>query len=521
MASHFLVHLMRAFSVFCALSVALVAADNITQPESFFLSRPDIRAPILNVTINDASKVSPGFFFVAPYQGQTQAGPYIYDNLGNLVWTGYGSAGPATVHMPQVVSYNGSTYISYFAGNQLLGNGRGHGVLVDTTYRVNTTIQSGLGRTPIDLHEMAVVGGATVLVNIYQPVAADLSAYNVTTGQGWVFAGLVQEMDIKTGEVLFEWNSLDHVPLDAGLVAPNTTEVVGNGTTREAAWDYFHINSAEKTPDGYYLVSARHTNAIYKISPVDGSVVWTLGGKYTSFAQTNFNFSSQHDARHRESNTTTTILTLFDNASNGFTTTADYSTGMVISLNNETMTATLTNSYTAPGAGLRSASQGNMQTLENDNQVIGWGSNGFVSEHTSDGTAVWFASFAITGTVNYRAHKYNWTATPMDQPVLYTYAKTTSAPLALYVSWNGATEISTFRFHTSTTRDGEFTATDPVPKTGFETTFVIPTFAAFAFAEALDKEGTSLGNSSTVATFVPGPGLVASCGDRSCPLLTS
>lgn len=81
-----------------------------------------------------------------------------------------------------------------------------------------------------------------------------------------------------------------------------------------AYWDFFHANSIAKTADGDYIVSARHVNTIYKINRADSSVAWRLGGKQSDFIA-DFNFSSQHDARVVFENSTVTILTMMDNAS--------------------------------------------------------------------------------------------------------------------------------------------------------------------------------------------------------------
>lgn len=56
------------------------------------------------------------------------------------------------------------------------------------------------------------------------------------------------------------------------------------------------MNSVDKSSEGDYMVSARYTNAIYKISAQTGSVLWTLGGPNSDFElEPGFNFSRQHD----------------------------------------------------------------------------------------------------------------------------------------------------------------------------------------------------------------------------------
>ena len=49
--------------------------------------------------------------------------------------------------------------------------------------------------------------------------------------------GIVQEIEIETGEVLFEWHSLDHVGLGESYYEPKPDQ--------KEAYDYFHINSID------------------------------------------------------------------------------------------------------------------------------------------------------------------------------------------------------------------------------------------------------------------------------------
>ena len=77
---------------------------------------------------------------------------------------------------------------------------------------------------------------------------------------------------MPSARVVFEWRSLDHV-------AP------GEAYSRIGRpFDCFHINSIEVLPDGDYLISARNTWAVYKVSRDTGKVVWRLNGKQSDFA---------------------------------------------------------------------------------------------------------------------------------------------------------------------------------------------------------------------------------------------
>lgn len=71
----------------------------------------------------------------------------------------------------------------------------------------------------------------------------------------------------------------------------------------------------DKTKNGEYLISARYTNTIYKISGVDGSIIWRFGRELTDFQLLDrLNFTSQHNIRVQSKNETVTMTTLFDNA---------------------------------------------------------------------------------------------------------------------------------------------------------------------------------------------------------------
>jgi hypothetical protein len=72
-----------------------------------------------------------------------------------------------------------------------MGYGRGHGLIMDNTYTVVNTVRTGVGQTSADLHEFNVInGGESALMTIYMPVHHDLSAYGITTGQGWILEDL-------------------------------------------------------------------------------------------------------------------------------------------------------------------------------------------------------------------------------------------------------------------------------------------------------------------------------------------
>ena len=163
----------------------------------------------------------------------------------NLVWSGSSAFGQVTAFNLQAVTYQNAPHLSFFSGNVTpQGYGQGQGILTDNTYTETQRIQSGNGRVPIDLHELGIVDGATALVTIYQPVTYDLSAFGVTASPGWIVTGIFQEVTIGTGEVVFEWSSLDYIDPSASFVAPNDGSSTGDGLTEQTAWDYLWVSVA-------------------------------------------------------------------------------------------------------------------------------------------------------------------------------------------------------------------------------------------------------------------------------------
>ena len=178
------------------------------------------------------------------------------------------------------------------------------------------------------------------------------------------------------------------------------------------------MNSVDKTPEGDYIVSSRHSNTIYHLCGQNGSVNWQLGGKHSSFALSNFNFSSQHDARLFSKTDESTTITFFNNGADTSVSNALQSSGMLVRLDHGSMTATVETRFFAPDGGLLTRSQGNVQHLPNGNFLVGWGENAYISEHYADGTCIYFANMGTDSTSNYRAFKFPWMGAPLDEPTL-------------------------------------------------------------------------------------------------------
>ncbi len=298
--------------------------------------------------------------------------------------------------------------------------------------------------------------------------------------EGVVLDGIVQEVGIETGEVLFEWHSLESVGLEESHYEPSKDQKI--------PFDYFHVNSVEVDHDSNLLVSGRSTSTVYKIDRNTGDIMWRLGGKNSDFEMgPGTRRAYQHDARRQPDGT----ITIFDN---GVLNVNDQSYGLVLELDEEKMRATRVREYAHPDKVL-SETQGNVQMLPNSNVFIGWGSEPVLSEFASDGELLFSASFPPEAE-SYRAFRFPWSGQPDDDPALAVESKP-EGEVTLYASWNGATEVARWQVLAGPNPE-ELEVVASVPRKGFETAITVGTSEAYVGVRAKNGSGRVLGTSKVV-----------------------
>jgi hypothetical protein len=314
----------------------------------------------------------------------------------------------------------------------------------------------------------------------YELVAADLSSVG-GSAEGAAWDGIVQEVDIRSGEVIFEWHSLDHVGIEESYVRPPRDP--------DYLYDYFHINSIDVDHDENLLVSARNSWGVYKIDRKSGEVIWRLGGKKSDFEMgLGAGTAYQHDARRQRDGT----ITVFDNGAHPQV--HDQSRAIAVDLDMDGMTATLVHEYTSPER-IVATSQGSAQVLPNGNVFVGWGSEPGFSEFSREGELVLNAHYPPDGE-SYRAFRLPWKGHPTDDPALAVEQRPDDR-VALYASWNGATEVESWEVLAGP-RPGRLEPLGSVPKDGFETAMLAQTDDPYVAVRAKDRSGQVLGTSATV-----------------------
>jgi len=200
-----------------------------------FRSRPDISPPAVDVT-RQAHDTAPGYIFVAPKKaGAGQNGTMIVDDRGQVVWFRHPKGmGPLAMNF-KVQHYRGEPVLTWWEG-YYSSQGLDEYVILDRSYREITRIHAGNGYPDGDHHEFLISPQDTALIAINHLLRADLSSVGGPQ-DGVVWQGIVQELDIETGRVLFEWHSLEHVGIDETYSKQENPA--------GAAFDHFHLNSID------------------------------------------------------------------------------------------------------------------------------------------------------------------------------------------------------------------------------------------------------------------------------------
>ena len=446
-----------------------------------FVSAPDLDPPLITVE-TAAQDASSGLVFVAPFPlGATPTGQYggmIVDDAGEPYWF-HPSPLDRTVMGLRVQTYKRAPVLTWYEGKTPPAYG-GVFVIADSSYREIARIKGANGYEG-DVHEFVITSRGTALIAIYNEVVVDLTPFGGAPGSR-VVEGIVQELSLPKGRLLFEWHSLAHVPFDESYM----TAVTPQGNI-----DYFHLNSIGVDTDGNLIVSARNTSTIYKLDRKSGQVIWRLGGKKSDFQQgPGAQFEFQHDARRHADGT----LTLFDNGAS-----APGPAGAVetmsrpirLELETSAMTARLVGEYLPPTPRLAFA-MGNLQQLPNGGAFVGWGTDGSFSELGPDGTTRLDARFAA-GTATYRAFRHEWHGRPRTLPSVVVAADANGSPTA-YVSWNGATDVAEWRLRTGASPT-TLKAVAVARRTGFETAIPVPSPVKFVAVDGLDATGATLAGS--------------------------
>ncbi len=247
------------------------AGASTPSPNYNFVSAPNLHPPRLQV-LKRQPTVPQGDFLATtqccysygagPIVGPV--GPLILDSHARPVW--FLPSSEQALNLEQQ-TYNGRPVLLWFYQPSDLE-------VVNEHYRTIATVQAQSPWLP-DEHD-AWISGGDIWITVSRTVPdQNLTAYGGPSDGSVLDFGL-QEFLLSTGQLIRTWDALNpggkpNVPLSESEVP----------ATR--GWDAYHMNSVQALPNGNLLVSMRNTSAVYLIHPATGKVLWTLGGKRSSF----------------------------------------------------------------------------------------------------------------------------------------------------------------------------------------------------------------------------------------------
>jgi outer membrane protein assembly factor BamB len=390
----------------CALVIAGVCACSAS-PGHVSAGKPDTGTtdtgtppPPLTVLTRDTGGGS-GDIFIAPDGGGYPAGPEILTTTGKVVWFHELPPGDVATDF-RTQTYLGQPVLTWFqSGSQGSDDDTSAtDYIYNDRYQQIATVRAGNGDAT-DFHEFLITPWNTALILAQTVTTANLTSIGGAANQQ-VIDGIVQEIDIKTGQVLFQWDSADHVPYSDSYLPLSPLPSI--------PWDWFHINAVHLDTDGNLLVDSRNTWTVYKVNLHTGQIIWQLGGKHSSFAlragpgqvldRAAKIFAWQHDPEAIGGGE----YTVFDDESGDNLLGA--SRVVTVRLDLATRTATLVKSDNQPEGQVAQA-MGNAQTTPGGDLFVGWGELPYISEFSPSGQLLFNAELPA-GVDTYRAYLLPW-----------------------------------------------------------------------------------------------------------------
>ena len=450
-------------------------APRVAGDVSRFASAPQLIPANVTVT-KQPNHAESGDLFVAPQAGPLEYGPEILGPYGGLVWFKTVPKNESATDF-RVQNYRGKPVLTWWQGTVNGGIGTGQDEIYNSSYQPVATL-TGTNGIRSDLHEFQLTSNNTALVTGYFPVFVNASGLKHGSKHELVYDSVAQEIDIPTGLVLWQWDSLDHVPLtDSYQPAP---------TTGGHPWDYFHINSIQQAPDGSIVISSRNDWAVYDVSHQTDATNWTLNGKRSSFQMgPNTAFAFQHDARLQANGD----ITIFDDGA-GPPIVHKRSRAITLKLDTVHHTATLVR-QDEHQPGLLAEFEGSVQPQANGDVMVGWGGQPYLTEFNSNGRPVFDARF-VGANSSYRAYRFAWTGTPKGPPSVAGHASGSS--MTVYASWNGATQVARWQVLAGASATS-LKSVGSAARAAFETAIKVSQAAAYVEVQALDSHGHLLGTS--------------------------
>jgi hypothetical protein len=456
-----------------------------------YSTAPTLTPSSVTITTPAQPGAAPGDFFLAPYQGEGSPGPMVVDQHGSLVWFHALPAGDEATDFG-VQRYEGKPVLVWWQGRILqVGFGQGEDLIFNSSYQHIATVYAGNGYHA-DLHEIRITPAGTAWIDAFDPIQANLTAFH-RSANAVLEDSIIQEIDIRTGLVMWEWHALGHIPIAESNNPPPSES--------SYPWDYIHVNSISPGPTGQegaaggnqpgdVLLSARNSWTLYDVDLLTGAIRWRLGGAHSDFKLgSGTRFYWQHDAEWQPGG----LISLFDNGSDPPK--EKQSRGLLLDPNLSAHTVTLAKQFVNPAKTLLAESQGDTLGLPGGNWLMGYGRLPNFTEYSPSGHVLFDASLGPE-VQDFRTYFSAWSARAPGAPSVVARPAGAGA-IDVSVSWNGATEVASWRVLAGAS-PATLATVATAAKTGFQTTISAPSAGPYVTVQALDGSGAVIGASATV-----------------------
>jgi hypothetical protein len=283
--------------------------------------------------------------------------PYTVVTNGNA-WDGlitFGLSGPSSANYLVIMNTNGTLIslrsatsgygvVKNIANDTLLFQGEPQvdGPANAPTYA--THIWNLVTNTTVDYPN--VIGHHEIEYDPNNNTFLTFQDYVMNVGNNSILFDKIVQFD-SNGNVLWSWDTYNYIPLSEAdpfnLTSPYNGQTVIDFTHANAlSWDY---------NNSVVYLNLRHTNTFYKINQTTGNIIWACGqfGNFTLLDQNGNVVPNLWYHSHNLQQIAPDVFTMFNNDFDNITNYNDASSQMIeITLNEQTMTAQLNSSFTAP-----------------------------------------------------------------------------------------------------------------------------------------------------------------------------
>ncbi len=430
----------------------------------------------------------PGTYLFLSPGGTYGSGAGIFRANGTLVW--WQRARSQMESDISLVHYHGHAYLAVWSGKATFDDPYGMGTvsLYNEHYQRVGRITSGrpFGLDRIDAHEFRITPQGDALFGIYNPVSARFQGRRVE-----VYQYVAQKVSlvhgprgIHTGRVLFQWDSLKHVPLSQSYLP---------GPYSHTIWDYFHGNAVSQDKHGDLIISSRNTWGIYEVSAKTGRIIWQVGAKGDHVLPSPWSW--QHDVVPLGHNR----YSLFDDGAKapGCTNASQHASRALIIQVDPSRRAAGVKLLRAYGhtPSICSGFCGSVQLVPGGDVLIDWGQVPEITEyHRAGGNPLMDLSLSNWSC---RGYLFPWTGQPLTRPTLA--ASSSSTHTNVWASWNGSTQTTAWQVLAGPSASHLEPVGAPTTEQGFETEVDLAQPYKFVAVQALGASGRVLSTSKPVA----------------------